>query len=424
MPVTGSEITSLVNLEECFPEQVSTEERIEMATRCHDMASVPKVQKAGRIETLEDGTRAQIMHNGLLVLADSYQGPWMTTLIERCGGYHEPQEERVFYEVMKRIGENATMIELGGYWAFYSLWFLAGGSQRRAIVLEPDPKHLQVGQKNASLNGYELIFIHGFAGRKPSPPTLFMTANSGQVMAPCLCVPLLMEQHGIEHLDIMHSDIQGAEFDVLLSCRELFESQRISFVFVSTHAFKFTGDPLTHQRCLQIIRNLGGQIIAEHDVHESFSGDGLIVAYFGKDIRCSEPVNLSRNRYSESYFRNPIYDLAAAQTRIRALELDTAKLRDDLDAETNRAAKLLKSFHEEQSQTARLRYNARADQARLENSLLALRQCEAELAVPAVIRTLRWSTRKLRRAGDRLTGGGVRALAKRVLDSKVFTEKG
>src|ERR1700693_5595094 len=95
MPVTGSEITSSVNLEECFPEKVSTEERIEMATRCHDMASVPKVQKAGRIENLEDGTRAQIMHNGSLVLADSYQGPWMTTLIERCGGYHEPQEERV-----------------------------------------------------------------------------------------------------------------------------------------------------------------------------------------------------------------------------------------------------------------------------------------------------------------------------------------
>jgi hypothetical protein len=34
----------------------------------------------------------------------------------------------------------------------------------------------------------------------------------------------------------------------------------------------------------------GGTILAEHDVHESFNGDGLIAAYFGREpLEWKEP---------------------------------------------------------------------------------------------------------------------------------------
>ena len=46
----------------------------------------------GQTQVLSDGTRVQIMHNGLRVLADGYCGEWMTQLIARCRGCHEPQE--------------------------------------------------------------------------------------------------------------------------------------------------------------------------------------------------------------------------------------------------------------------------------------------------------------------------------------------
>jgi hypothetical protein len=43
---------------------------------------------------------------------------------------------------------------------------------------------------------------------------------------------------------------------------------------------------------------------------ESFSGDGLIAAYFGREaLQWKEPP-ISRNRYSTSLFGNPLYDLA------------------------------------------------------------------------------------------------------------------
>jgi hypothetical protein len=87
------------------------------------------------VQTLPDETRVQVMHNGIRVLADGYYGEWMTRLIELCSGCHEPQEERVFHEVMARIPAVATMIELGGFWAFYSLWFLSLGSTTDALSL-------------------------------------------------------------------------------------------------------------------------------------------------------------------------------------------------------------------------------------------------------------------------------------------------
>jgi FkbM family methyltransferase len=212
-----------------------------------------------------------------------------------------------------RLPTKSTMIELGGYWAFYSLWFLSGGKSRRAIVVEPDPKHLAVGQTNARLNSLTPAFIHGFMGATPSPAMPFKTEESGEVQVPRFSVPQLLEMYKIERIDVLHCDIQGAEFDVLCSCQELFLRRLVQFVFVSTHDFRISGDPLTHQRCLAVIRNCGGQIVAEHDVHESYSGDGLIVAYFGTDSRAGGPVPVSYNRYCDSLFRNPLYDLAATR---------------------------------------------------------------------------------------------------------------
>ena len=113
------------------------------------------------------------------------------------------------------------MLELGGYWAFYSLWFLSRGKNRRAVVVEPDPKHLRVGQINARLNALTPTFVHGFAASTPSPPMRFQTAESGEILVPRVSVPHLMEVQAIKRLDVLHCDIQGAEFDVLSSCTEL-----------------------------------------------------------------------------------------------------------------------------------------------------------------------------------------------------------
>ena len=304
-------------LEATVPKVRTLEERILIATRCRDADVLPRVPNAGAVVEEAEGTRVQIMHNGIKVVAGGYYGDWMQELIQRCGGVHEPQEEVLFAEVVKHLPDDASMLELGGYWSFYSVWFQHGAPRRRGVVVEPDPVHLEVGRANAHLNGCEPTFVNAFVGGRSAPPAPFPTERAGMIDLPCVSVPDLMAAHGIDRLDLLHCDTQGAELAVIESCAPLAAAGRLGWLIVSTHVDYITGDPLTHQRCLAALRALGATVLAEHDVHESFSGDGLILARFGEVPTDWRAPALSYNRYSESLFRNPLYDLAEARKTAR-----------------------------------------------------------------------------------------------------------
>jgi FkbM family methyltransferase len=293
-----------------MPAAMSLEERVDMAARCRDCDILPKVTGAGEVVAEADGTRVQVTHNGLRVLADGYRGAWMTELIARCRGHHDPQKERVFHEVVARMPPQAVMIELGAWWSFHSLWFLKDAPGRRAIALEPDPERRALGEVNAARNGLAPEFVAGFAGGAPLASASFLLDGGRRVELPRVTVPGLMERHGIGMLDLLRCDTGGAELDVLRGCAGLLREGRIRTVVVATHHSSVSGDPLTHQRCLALIEECGGAVFAEHDVHESFSGDGLIAARFGPDQAGWPVIPLSLNRYSTGLFRNPLYELA------------------------------------------------------------------------------------------------------------------
>ena len=80
------------------------------------------IQKDPRAGFIEEGF--VYLHNGLKVpLSGNYayygQFSWIL-VINR--GVHEPLEEFVFQEVLKRLPNSPLMIELGAYWAHYSMW--------------------------------------------------------------------------------------------------------------------------------------------------------------------------------------------------------------------------------------------------------------------------------------------------------------
>jgi len=124
-----------------------------------------------------------------------------------------------------------------------------------------------------------------------------------------------MALHAINHLDVLHCDAQGVELEIVECCQDLACAGRLGWIVMSTHSHHISGDALTHQRCLGLLSTAGATILAEHDVRESFSGDGLIVAKFGPVPDGWQKPRLSYNRYSESLFRNPLYDLATVRGR-------------------------------------------------------------------------------------------------------------
>ena len=142
------------------PRLLDEANRIRLTSSCRDCDDIPKVDDAGMVLE-ENGTRIQIMHNGLRVLADAYYGNWMTTLIEGLKGHHEPQEERLFHAILQTLPDDAVMLEVGAFWSYYSLWFLKDHPKRRAICLEPDETYLSIGMRNAALNGLTPDFLLG-----------------------------------------------------------------------------------------------------------------------------------------------------------------------------------------------------------------------------------------------------------------------
>jgi hypothetical protein len=251
------------------------EERIELAASCRDTDHISKVTDAGKVLVNSQGKRIQVMHNGIQVLADGYYSTPLTQLIERLKGHHEPQEEKVFYEVLKLVKPGSTMIELGAYWSFYSLWFQSAVNGARNIMVEPEEENLRVGRQNFELNGRKGTFVHALIGSRSSPGT----------NPPTVTVDELMKTHSLDHLEILHADIQGAEHEMLLGARQSFAEKKIRFVFISTHGTRM------HARCLGFLRKCHYHIIVEHTTHESFSNDGLIVATADPDFRAKITIS-------------------------------------------------------------------------------------------------------------------------------------
>ena len=76
--------------------------RIELTTAVRATDALPKVEGAGDV-VVDGGQRVQTMHNGVRVVADGYYGAWMTEIIRRLHGHHEPQEELAFDAVARRV---------------------------------------------------------------------------------------------------------------------------------------------------------------------------------------------------------------------------------------------------------------------------------------------------------------------------------
>lgn len=290
--------------------RMSEDDRKNMTISCRDTDYIPKVSDAGTIKNV-DGKRIQTLHNGLIVEADGYVGKWMTDIITALKGHHEPQEEKAFYEVVKRLDKGATMLELGSYWSYYSLWFKKSIEGSTSICSEPDPNNRELGIRNAELNKInDIEFLDGAAGSEHGKTvTIALDSDPSQTIdCPIQSVDGILKSRSIEKLDVLHMDVQGVELDALKGAEQSIISGKVRFVFVSTHHYLFSHSPTTHAECIEFIKTRGGHIITSHTIPESFSGDGLIVASFDeqdKDFKIETSINHS----DQSLFRPYEQDL-------------------------------------------------------------------------------------------------------------------
>lgn len=266
-----NDIYKLLYKNSLIPSNTELRKRVLTTICCNDCDNLPKAEYAGNVLQMDDATEYQLMHNGLKVLKNCYYGSWMTTLIQLLHGHHEPQEEKAFHEVLKYMPTNAVMIELGSYWGFYSMWFQKEIIGAQNFLIEPDPKNIEIGKLNFDLNNMKGQFFQAMIAEKSSDEDIFVDWNYNKHILPAICIDDFAQQHNIEFIHILHSDIQGAETNMLKGCSRLIAEKKIGYFFISTHRG-------VHETCLTILQDAGLDILVSITRDESFSADGLIVA--------------------------------------------------------------------------------------------------------------------------------------------------
>lgn len=278
--------------------------RICMTLRCRDADMIAKVMGAGQVVAGE-GEGIQIMHNGLRVVAGAYHGAWMKRVIEGLRGHHEPQEECIFAAIARTARRGTLMVELGSFWAYYTLWYLQSVPDSRAFCVEPDPLHMEVGRRNAALNGMSnrIRFHEAWIGGESRPECTFACESTGahRTLA-ALDMNGLSAEVGDEDIELLHMDCQGAELGFLTSMRQAVKDRKVRFLIVSTHHRSISGSESTHADCLDVVDALGGIVLAHVPIEQSFSGDGLIAVSFSSQDRRLVMPPLSRNHAAQTLF--------------------------------------------------------------------------------------------------------------------------
>jgi len=239
-----------------------------------DNRFIPRVADAGLIRNGK-----QIMHNGLKINLGSYYGPEYSQMLLLNKGVHEPQEERVFSAVLPTIPSGAVMIEMGAFWSFYSMWFNKEVPDAINYMIEPDSFNLGHGKRNFRLNGLKGNFVQGFISSK--------SENSGTI--PTIAIDDFVKSEGISFIHMLHSDIQGFEYEMLQGAKTCFDKRMIGYVFISTHSDE------VHAKCRNFLKDYGFEIVAEADLKQTYSEDGLIAArapYFPG----IQPIAISRKQ--------------------------------------------------------------------------------------------------------------------------------
>ena len=224
---------------------------------CADWHELDKVPDAGKIRQ-----GLLVMHNGIRVLPTAYQGYAHSKLMEKALGIHEAQEERLFRDVISQLSSGSSMMELGSYWSYYSLWFQKAITNARTIEIEPKLSHLNYGKRHFEINSYKGEFLQAGIGSESS--------QQGQLRI--VTIDELMSLFSLEKLTILHSDIQGFELEMLQGAAKALQKYTIDFFFISTHS-----DDL-HKACVSYLSDAKYKILDHYRISESWNPDGLIVA--------------------------------------------------------------------------------------------------------------------------------------------------
>jgi len=213
---------------------------------------IPRAPSAGMIKN-----GMVCLHNGIYVPLEgeeAYFGKFSEVLVINRG-VHEPLEEFVFQELLKILPTSPISLELGAYWAHYSMWLKQVRPNAFPILVEPDDKHLLAGINNFRRNNFSGEFIKEFVGHGQFEVDSFLKSRPGL------------------KLNLLHSDIDLHEMSMLRGAVRALSERLIDYLFISTHSQSL------HTQVVSELEKFGYRIEVSSDFdHDTTSFDGFVMA--------------------------------------------------------------------------------------------------------------------------------------------------
>lgn len=178
----------------------------------------------------------------------------------------------LFLNLLAKIKcEKPVMMELGvSDWPTYSVVFNDVFNNNCVNICTEVRKPLLLKAKERFSNG---IFLHTYSGKprhaqESTPPDNDLHGVGER------SIHSIMNEYGIDFIDLMHVDIQGSEVSLLQELETDNLLTKIGILFLSLHPE--AGD--MHGECLNILNKITGvEYIYSHPSQGGY-GDGLIVA--------------------------------------------------------------------------------------------------------------------------------------------------
>ena len=165
-------------------------------------------------------------------------------------------EKQLFLNIIRNIKkDHINMFELGagrGDWCLS----LAGvidhhlldtqAKTYRCLALEGEPTHYKWTKEHFDYQHINGVAVHGAvmamdgyckfrADSDPADHYGQRVSSCGNITVPCYSIDTLMKDHGFEHLDIIHMDVQNAEYEAMLGAAGAIADRKIDYFLIGTH---------------------------------------------------------------------------------------------------------------------------------------------------------------------------------------------
>lgn len=161
--------------------------------------------------------------------------------------------EKIVLKLKKENKSFYSMIELGSNYAYYSMLFnkILEPYNKTNIMIEKLKYNLNRGKKHFQLNQMSGEFLQ-------------------ETINPSFTIDDIINKFNLNHLDVLHSDIDGDELIMLEGCKNSLYENKISYIILLTHGID------KHMLCKEYFKNFNYNLMLDYD-EDDIGGDRLLI---------------------------------------------------------------------------------------------------------------------------------------------------